>query len=144
MAVKQISVFLENKPGSLARFTQVLSEHNINMRALSVAETEDFGIVRLIVDDLYNTSTVLKEADYVYSVKDVLAVALSDEPGSLNKVITALGESGINLEYMYAFTTSTPGSANLIVRVEDNKKASEVLKANGIKQLSQDDLQRMN
>ena len=105
MTVKQISVFLENKPGRLAEFTDVLSKNNIDMRALSLAEAEDFGIVRIIVDDVYNASTVLKDAGYVFSITKVLAVAIPDEPGGLSKVIRVLGDSSVNVEYMYAFIT---------------------------------------
>ncbi|MGN0385584.1 MAG: ACT domain-containing protein [Lachnospiraceae bacterium] len=143
MAVKQISVFIENKAGSLAKLTEVLSANNINMRALSVAESEDFGIIRLIVDNVYDTVTVLKDEGYVSSVKDVLAVALSDEPGSLSKVLAVLGENNINIDYMYAFTANKPGTANMIVRVEDNKKAGDVLKANGISEIGEEDLSKM-
>ena len=105
MMVKQISVFLENKPGKLKELTDVLRENNINMRALSVADAQDFGIVRLIVDDVYNASTVIKDAGYVSSTKDVMAIELSDQPGSLANVLDIFGENGINVEYMYAFNT---------------------------------------
>ena len=100
MMVKQISVFLENKPGKLKELTDVLRENNINMRALSVADAQDFGIVRLIVDDVYNASTVIKDAGYVSSTKDVMAIELSDQPGSLANVLDIFGENGINVEYM--------------------------------------------
>lgn len=143
MAVKQISVFLENKPGKLAEFTDVLSKNNINLRAMNLADGEDFGIVRLIVDDVYNASTILKDANYVSSVKDVLAVKLSDEPGSLAKVLKVLGDNDVNLQYMYAFTTHTAGTANMIIRATDNQRAAEVLSANGISQIDQDELAKM-
>lgn len=140
MTVKQISVFLENKPGKLADFTDVLSKHKIDMRALSLAEAADFGIVRIIVDDVYNASTVLKDEGYIFSITPVLAVAIPDEPGGLAKVIRILGDNEINVEYMYAFTARKAGVAYMIFRVEDNAKASDVLKKNGIKPVSQDDL----
>ena len=140
MTVKQISVFLENKPGKLADFTDVLSKNEIDMRALSLAEAEDFGIVRIIVDDVYNASTVLKDAGYVFSITKVLAVAIPDEPGGLYKVIRTLGDNDVNVEYMYAFTTKKEGVAYMIFRVQDNKKAVEVLQKNGIRPVCQDEL----
>lgn len=128
MTVKQISVFLENRPGKLAEFTDVLSENNVDLRALSLAEAEDFGIARIIVNDVYNASTVLKDAGYVFSITKVLAVEMPDEPGALSKVMRILGNQEVNLEYMYAFTSRKKGTAYMILRVEDNQKAAEVLK----------------
>ena len=143
MTVKQISVFLENRPGKLAEFTKVLSENGIDLRALSLAEAADFGIVRLIVNDVYNASTILRDAGYVFSITKVLAVEMTDEPGSLSKVIKVLGDNEVNLEYMYAFTTRKKGIAYMILRVEDNQKALEVLQKNGIRPVCQDELQEL-
>lgn len=143
MTVKQISVFLENKPGKLAEFTDVLSENNVDMRALSLAEAEDFGIARIIVNDVYKASTVLKDAGYVFSITKVLAVEMPDEPGALSRVIRVLGENEVNLEYMYAFTTKKKGLAYMILRVEDNQKAIEVLKKGGIRPVCQDELEEL-
>ena len=98
MTVKQISVFLENKPGMLAEFVSVLRQNKIDMRALSIAEAPDFGIARAIVTDSYNTACVLKEAGYVFSITPVLAVAIPDEPGSLSSILNLLAENNINLE----------------------------------------------
>ena len=97
MTVKQISVFLENKPGKLAEFTDVLSDNKIDMRALSLAEAADFGIARVIVDDVYNASTILKDAGYVFSMTKVVAAVIPDEPGGLSQVIKTLGDSGVNI-----------------------------------------------
>ncbi|HBA62539.1 MAG TPA: acetolactate synthase [Lachnospiraceae bacterium] len=140
MTVKQISVFVENTAGKLAEFTEVLCKHNINMRALSLADTRDFGILRLIVDDSYTTACVLKEENYVFSITKVLAVAIPDEPGSLNKILGILGKNGINIEYTYAFNHKSQGMAYMIFRVEDNEKAIEVLNKEGIKIIDQDHL----
>lgn len=137
MTVKQISVFLENKPGKLSEFTEELYKGGINLRALSLAEASDFGIVRLLVDDNYKAATVIREAGYVYAMNDVLAVSMEDTPGALANAIRALGENGINLEYMYAFTSRQPGKANMVLRVEDNKKAVDVLKSVGIMPITQ-------
>ena len=103
MNVKQISVFLENTPGSLHAMTTTLARNNIDMRALSISETSDFGIARIIVDDVYKTATVLRDAGYIHNVTPVLGVAIPDTPGGLNQVLLALNEAGINVEYMYAF-----------------------------------------
>lgn len=138
MTVKQISVFVENKAGKLAELTEYLHQHNIDMRALSIAETQDFGIVRIIVDDPYKTSCILKEAGYVVSITPVLAVEMPDEPGSLFRILKTLGDVDISLEYMYAFLTRKAGTAYMILRVEDNEKAIEVLSRNGIHTISQD------
>ncbi len=141
MTVKQISVFLENKPGRLADFTDVLSGNGVDMRALSLAEAADFGIARIIVNDVYNASTVLKDAGYIFKITKVLAIEIPDEPGALSKTIRLLGDGGVNLEYMYAFTTRKKGRAYMILRVEDNQKAGEILTKAGIKPVCQDELQ---
>lgn len=143
MTVKQISVFLENKPGKLAEFTDVLSRNEINMRALSLAEREDFGIVKIIVDDVYNASTVLKEAGYVLSITKVLALEIPDKPGALAKILHVFGENDVNVEYMYAFTTHKPGVAHMIFRVADNQKAVDALQKNGYHPICQDELTDM-
>lgn len=140
MTVKQISVFVENKPGQLSEFTRLLEKNKIDMRALSIADTEDFGILRIIVDDPYKTVCILKEASYVCSVTPVLAVEISDRPGSLGKVLDVLGENGVNLEYTYAFITRKKDSAYMIFRVADNDKAIEVLNKNSIRPICQDEL----
>ncbi len=132
MSVKQISAFVENKPGQLAKFTDVLTQHGIDMRALSLAETEDFGIVRVITDDSYKTACVLKEAGYIFSITPVIAVEIPDIPGGLNKVLHLLNDKGVNIEYTYAFTARKQDTAYMIFRVTDNEAAAEILKDNGI------------
>ena len=97
MTVKQISAFLENKPGALAAFTRILQDSEIDLRALSLAETEDFGIVRVIVDDPFRTVQILKEEGYVCSLTPVLAIVFEDKPGALVNVLNLLGDNGINL-----------------------------------------------
>ena len=143
MTVRQISVFLENRPGALHEFTQLLEAHNIDLRALSLAESEDFGIVRVIVDDPLRASQVLKEEGYVSSMTKVLAVEIEDKPGALVGILNVLGEKKINLEYMYAFTSPKKNSAFMILRVQDNEKAIEVLGKNGIRPVCHDDLVEM-
>ncbi len=140
MTVKQISVFVENKPGQLSEFTKLLEKNNIDLRALSIADTEDFGILRVIVDDSYKTVCMLKEEGYVCSVTPVLAVEIPDRPGSLVKVLDALSDGGVNLEYTYAFLSRKKDSAFMIFRVADNARAIEVLNQNGIKPICQEEL----
>ena len=140
MTIKQLSVFVENKPGKLAEFTKLLSEHGIDMRALSIAETPDFGILRVIVDDPYQTTCVLKDADYIFSITPVIAVAIPDEPGSLSLIVDILGAGGINVEYTYAFITRNKDLAYMIFRVENNEKAIDVLTKNGVKLVAEDEL----
>ena len=143
MTVKQISAFLENRPGTLSELTKILQSSDIDLRAMSVAETEDFGIVRLIVDDPFKTIQILKEEGYVCSMTPVLAIVFEDKPGALVNVLNLLGENGINLEYSYAFLAKKANSACMIFRVADNEAAIKVLTANGIRPLCQDDMEGM-
>ncbi len=140
MTVKQISVFVENKPGKLMELAKLLEENHIDMRALSVAETEDFGILRLIVDDVYDTIRVLKDSNYVCTVTDVLAVELPDQPGGLRKVLAVLSENQINVEYTYVFVARKKNAAYMIFRVSDNDKAVEALNKNKIAPIDQEEL----
>lgn len=141
MSVKQISVFVENKPGAMSAMTAVLADNDIDMRALSLAETEDFGIVRIIVDDVYTAATVLKDAGYVHSITPVLGVAIPDTPGGLNKVLSALTDAQINVEYMYAFLGGKNADhAYMIFRVADAAAASAALVAQGIQTVDQDEV----
>ena len=141
MSVKQISVFLENRPGCLHEMTKALAGSNIDLRGLSLAETSDFGIVRLIVDDVLGTVTVLKDAGFVASLTDVLAVEVPNVPGGLNKVLEILNGTGINIEYMYAILGNKKSeSAYMIFRVDNNEKASAALLEKSIKIMEHDEL----
>lgn len=144
MAVKQISVFLENRPGTLVELTKVLAEHDLDMRAFSLAESSDFGIARIIVDDVYAATTVLKDAGFIHSVTPVAAVAIPDVPGGLSEVLAALSESGINVEYMYAFLGGkTANSAYMIFRTADVNKTCAVLQVKGFRLAEQDELSEL-
>ncbi|HAE44500.1 MAG TPA: acetolactate synthase [Lachnospiraceae bacterium] len=143
MTTKQISVFLENKPGTLAEFCKVLQKNNIDMRALCVADAMDFGIARVIVDDVYETVTVLKDEGYVCQITKVLTVEMKDEPGALSDILAILGEKNINLEYTYAFLTRQRDKAYLVIKVADNKAAAELLSAHGVKVICQDELEKI-
>ncbi len=144
MTLKQISVFVENKPGKLQLLTDVLANNNINMRALSLAETSEFGIVRIIVDDIENASGVLSEEGFVYTVAKVLGVAIPDEPGGLNRVLHMLSEEKINVEYMYAFLGGKSADhAYMIFRVQDAESAVEALMAKGVNCITQENLSKI-
>jgi hypothetical protein len=138
---QQISVFLENRPGTLAELTGVLCDHNVDMRAMCVADAMDFGIARIIVDDVYNTMTVLKDAGYVCQITKVLTIEMQDEPGALSKILDLLGKEGINLEYTYTFLTRKKDTAYLVLKVADLEKAEKVLRAASVKLVGQESLQ---
>jgi hypothetical protein len=141
MKVDQIAVFLENKSGRLAAITKALSDNSINIRALSVADTADFGILRLIVDDTDKATRVLKEEGFTVSKGVVIAVEVADKPGGLAKVLAVLHEAAINVEYMYAFVEKSEENAVLIFRFDDADIAITVLLNAGIKILTSQEVQ---
>lgn len=144
MSIKQISVFVENKPGALYALTAVLAQGQIDMRALSLAETKDFGIVRLIVNDLYKATTLLKDAGYVHSLTPVVGVAIPDVPGGLNRVLQVLTDAKVNVEYMYAFLGGKDvDHAYMIFRVADDRAAETALASRGIQVLDQEQVERL-
>jgi hypothetical protein len=138
--VKQISVFLENKEGRLANVTKTIADSGINIRAMSIADTTDFGILRLIVNDPEKAKTVLENAEFTVSVKEVLAIGITDEPGSLSKAMASLLKDDIIIEYMYAFLGKCDGKALVILKVSDNEKAVKSLEASGIDVISEQEL----
>lgn len=131
MRVEQIAVFLENKSGRLAEITSIIAKENVNIRALSVADTADFGILRLIVDDVEKAKSALKENGFTVGITNVLAVEVSDEVGGLATVLRSIEKAGLNVEYMYAFVNKSSENAVLIFRFEDMNKAIESLLADG-------------
>ena len=140
MTVNQISVFLENRPGTLTNMTALLAENGIDMRALSLAETNDFGIVRIIVDDVYKAATVLKDGGFVHKLTPVLAVLIRDEPGGLHRVLEVLTEAGVNVEYMYAFISRQKDTAYVILRVDDTAKAVKLIEKGGFPILREEEI----
>ena len=132
MKLHQLSLFLENKPGQLTEPCRLLASAGINIRTLSLADTERFGILRLIVSDWQKAETVLQDAGYVANVTEVVAVEVSDHPGGLAEVLAVLENSAINIEYMYAFTFGRQSSAILIFRFDRPDDAIERLRAAGI------------
>ncbi len=144
MSVKQISVFLENKPGALDAMTGVLATAGVDMRAFSLAETSEFGIARMIVDNVIETATVLKDAGYICSLTPVLAVAIPDVPGGLHRVLDVLSGAKINIEYMYAFLGGKKSAAAyMIFRVADDAGAAAALTAAGIRLPGQEELSEL-
>jgi hypothetical protein len=140
MKVKQISVFLENKSGRLARVTEILGQKDINIRALSIADTSDFGILRLIVNRPDEAYKALKEGGFTVSTTDVIAVEVEDHPGGLSGVLKVLDAKGINIEYLYAFLEKSSQDALVVFRVEQVDDAIAVLGAAGINILKGDDV----
>lgn len=138
MRVEQIAVFLENKSGRLAEITGILAENTINIRALSVADTADFGILRLIVDDVEKAKNVLKTGGFTVGVTNVIAVEVPDQAGGLAGVLKTVEAEGLNVEYMYAFVNKSGKNAVLIFRFDDMDKAINGLKTAGFTILSGD------
>lgn len=132
MKVTQISIFIENKSGRLAEVSRVLGEKNVNIRALSLADTSDFGILRLIVDNTDLAKETLKECGFTVSKTEVVAVEVPDCPGGLSSILQVLDAANVNVEYMYAFVERSAGNAVIIFRFDDVDQAIEVLQANGI------------
>ena len=130
--MKQISIFIENVKGKLAAVTNLLAENNVDLRALAIADSTDYGILRIVADDAEKAKKVLDENSYLAKVTDVLAVKTEDKPGSLAKIITALASADISVEYAYAFTSSEPGIALMVFRVDNNEKAVKALVKAGI------------
>jgi hypothetical protein len=131
MKVEQISIFLENKPGGLENVTRILKDAQINIRTLAVADTSDFGIVRLIVDHVADAVRVLKENGYTVSRTNVVAVEVPDQPGGLHGILEVLATAKINIEYMYAFVERSGENAVMLFRFDDPDAAIEVLIKNG-------------
>jgi hypothetical protein len=135
MQVEQISVFLENRSGRLAEITRVLGEAGVSIRALSLADTSDFGILRLIVNDNDKAKAALKEHGFTVGKTNVVAVEVEDRPGGLNHILEILSKEDINVEYMYAFVQHTGEDAVIIFRFDDTDAAVKILLDNNIKVL---------
>ncbi len=144
MFIKQLSVFVENKQGALSQIITLLSNSGVNMRAVSIADTQDFGILRIIVNDIDLALSTLKNNNVIVRANHVIGVKLEDKPGALARVLNLLTLGGVNVEYMYAFVTpiSTDG-AYLVLRAKHNDKAEKILADNNIKMLSEEDIENM-
>ena len=140
MFVKQISVFLENKSGRLAEVTNILGENDIDISALSIADTTDFGILRLIVNKPELALNVLKDSGFTVSATDVIAISVEDKPGGLAKALEVLYKSNIGIEYMYAFVGKITDEALVILKVDNTEDAMKVLQENNIKILKPEEI----
>jgi hypothetical protein len=132
MRVEQISIFLENRTGRLAEVTAILSEAGINIRALALADTSDFGVLRIIVNDTAKAQQVLKDNGFTIGTHNVVAVEVTDTPGGLHRILDLLQQSGVNVEYMYAFVRQSGDNAIMIFRFDDIDNAVKVLTDNDI------------
>jgi hypothetical protein len=140
---EQISIFIENKSGRLAEVTDLLAKNSINIRALSLADTADFGIFRLIVNDPGTAERLLKDRGFTVAKNEVVAVAVPDRPGGLAGILATLQGQSINVEYMYAFVQRSEGNAVLIFRFDDVAKAVAALRTAGVRTLDDEDMRRL-
>ena len=141
--VRQISVFMDNKPGQLSGVMEIIKESGINVRALSLADTKDFGILRIIVHDTEKAVDALKDAGYAVTVNEIVAITIPDSPGQLSRVLEILGKDNVNLEYLYAFTGASDRAVSFVLRVNDNDAAAASLTKGGIIQLTENDIADM-
>ncbi len=140
MFIKQLSIFVENKTGRLHEIMDTLADNNINISALSMADTSDFGVLRLIVDDVETAKKTLKETGVISKVTNVMAVYIDDRAGGLVSVLDHISDAGIGVEYMYAFLGRTEGKALMVLKPSDTEKAVQIFKANGIKLAGPDEI----
>ncbi len=140
MSIQQISVFLENRAGQLAEITKVLADNNIDLRAISIAESTDYGVLRMIVDEPQRAKTILLDSGYIMSVTPVLAVAVPDAPGGLAPVLALLAEGKIDIEYMYSLFTHVENKAYMVFRVSDEAKFKALLDSHGIQTCTAEEL----
>ena len=140
MSIKQLTVFVQNKKGTVASVTDILSKNNINLRALSIAETQDIGILRLIVNDDATAERVLTENGYLIKTVDVVGVKIGDQPGKLTAALDVLDRADINVEYLYAFMARTVKHAYVVLRVENNAAAEDALTSAGFKLITEADV----
>ncbi len=143
MALKQLNIFVENKQGALVAITDTLARHEINIRALSIADTEEFGILRLIVNDTETACKMLVEDGYLIKVTDVVGVKIGDAPGKLSKALEVLDAAQINMEYLYAFMSRTEKHAYVVLRVADNNAAETALEAAGFHMITDADVNKL-
>lgn len=138
MYIKQLSIFIENKVGRLQDIIDALSDNGINIRALSIAETTEFGILRIITPDFEKAKKVLRDADVISKITDVIAVYIDDKAGGLAKMLRSVTEAGVNVEYMYAFLGRTEGKALMVLKADDEAKAEKALLDSGMELASPD------
>ena len=140
MVVKQISIFVENKEGRIKKAIDTLAKENINIRALSIADTTKYGILRLIVSDNEKAINALEKDGFIVKENDVIILAVPDKPNGLNSTLAVFDEKGINLEYLYAFVSSKTDEAIVVMRLENMEKAIDALNENNVKILDENDI----
>jgi hypothetical protein len=143
MTLKQVSVFLENKKGRLAEVAGLIAREGINIRALSLADTTDFGVLRLIVNDPEKCFEILRRNNFVAQQTEVIAVEVEDRPGGLGKILDIFDKHGINIEYMYAFVEKKTAAAIVVFRVDDPPRATGILGKSGVSVLGAEDIQKL-
>jgi hypothetical protein len=143
MKITQISVFLENKKGRLLQVCSLLGKSGINIRALNVAESEGFGVLRIVADKPQEAVKVLKQNDFIANLTDIVAVEIEDRPGGLARVLSVLDEHNINIEYMYGFAEKSSNNAMMVFRFDDPEKAAKVLVQNGIRVVKQAEIENI-
>ena len=143
MSLKQLTIFVENKQGSLVDITDTLAQNNVNLRALSIADTQDFGLLRLIVNDNDTALSALSDKGYVLKVTEVVGVKIGDAPGKLSKALSVLAEAGVNVEYLYAFMARTEKHAYVVLRPTDNAAAETALEAAGFHMITDADIDKL-
>lgn len=144
MLVKQISVFMENRQGRLAEITKVLSDNDIDIRAINIADTTDFGILRMIVNDEVKAERVLRENQMTANISDVIAVSISDTVGAFSKVIQLLKDKDISIDYIYSFIGEKSAKAVIVLKTNDLETSSDILTANGVSVLSKEDVNNLD
>lgn len=143
MSLKQLNVFVENKKGALVEITQTLAESEINVRALSIADTEEFGILRMIVNDIEKATKVLADKEYLLKTTEVVGVKIGDAPGKLSTALEILDKEDINVEYLYAFMSRTEKHAYVVLRVQDNNRAETALEEAGYHMITDADINKL-
>lgn len=143
MSLKQLNIFVENKQGALVAITDTLASHNVNIRALSIADTEEFGILRLIVNDNDTACKILSDEGFLIKTTEVVGVKIGDAPGKLSKALEVLDDAKINMEYLYAFMARTEKHAYVVLRVADNKAAETALENAGFHMITDADINKL-
>ena len=143
MSLKQVTVFVENTQGSLVNITETLAENNVNLRALSIADTLEFGLLRLIVNDNDAAAKALTDKGYILKITEVVGVKIGDQPGKLSKALSVLAEAGVNVEYLYAFMARTEKHAYVVLRPTDNAAAEKALEEGGFHLITDADVEKL-
>lgn len=140
MSIKQISVFLENQTGKIAEITGLLAENHINLRAISIAETKDYGVLRIIADESEKATSILKENGNIISVNPVTVVAVEDKPAGLSELLNLLSEGDVAIEYMYSLFTHQNGKAYMVFRIADEERFIKLLSSRGLSPVTSEEL----